>query len=137
MGAFRQVEKQDAENQINGQKLHALEPIRFAIAVDLKNQMHRNHHRNDLGQCKFQVHWPAQKIRGKDEHRRDKKRDLLTRSHGNREAEAHLVFYCHHYRRRVLRGITDHGDHNDPDKYFGKSQRRSGGLYRADQKLGH
>src|SRR5262245_31155953 len=32
-----QVKKQDAENQIDRQKLHALKPIRFAVAVDLKN----------------------------------------------------------------------------------------------------
>jgi hypothetical protein len=35
--SLRQVEKQDAKNQIDGQKLHALKPIRLAIAVDLKN----------------------------------------------------------------------------------------------------
>ena len=40
MHSFRQIEKQDAENQIDGQKLHALKPIGFPVDVDLKNQMH-------------------------------------------------------------------------------------------------
>jgi hypothetical protein len=34
--SLRQVEKQDAKNQIDGQKLHAFRPIRFPVAVDLK-----------------------------------------------------------------------------------------------------
>jgi hypothetical protein len=29
--SFRQVEKQDAKNQIDGQRLHALKPVRFAV----------------------------------------------------------------------------------------------------------
>jgi len=39
---LRQIEKQDSENQIEGQKLRALQPVRFAVAVDLKDQMHCN-----------------------------------------------------------------------------------------------
>lgn len=60
--SLRQVEKQDAENQIDGQKLHALKPIRFAVAVDLKKQMHGDNHRHDLRQCELQIHRPAEKI---------------------------------------------------------------------------
>jgi hypothetical protein len=90
--SFWQVKKQDAENQIDGQKLHTLKPIRFAVTVDLKDQMHSDNHRHDLGQCKLQVHRLAEKVREKDEHRGDKERDLQTRSHGNPEAETHLVF---------------------------------------------
>jgi hypothetical protein len=33
MRSLRQVEKQDPENQIDEQKLHALKPIGFAVAV--------------------------------------------------------------------------------------------------------
>jgi hypothetical protein len=76
MRSLRQVEKQDPENQIDGQKLHALKPIRFPVAVDLKNQMHGDNHRHDLRQCELQIHRLAEKIREKDEHRSDKKRDL-------------------------------------------------------------
>jgi hypothetical protein len=32
-----QIEKQDTENQIDGQKLHTLKPVRLAVTVDLKN----------------------------------------------------------------------------------------------------
>ena len=81
-----QVEKQDPENQIDGQKLHALKPIRLAVAVDLKKQMHGDNHRHDLRQSELKIHRPAEKIREKDEHRGDKERDLQTRSYSNPEA---------------------------------------------------
>src|SRR5208283_4485585 len=135
--SLRQVEKQDPENQIDGQKLYALKPIRFAVAVDLKKQMHGDNHRHDLRQSELKIHRLAEKIREKDEHRSDKERDLQTRSYSNPEAEGHLVFHRHYDRRGVLGSVTDHRDHNNTDKDFGKSQRRSGGFYRADQKLGH
>src|SRR6516165_3301233 len=97
--SLRQVEKQDAENQIDGQKLHALKPIGFAVAVDLKDQMHGDNHRHDLRQCELQIHRLAEKIREKDEHRSDKERDLQTRSYSNPDAESHLVFHRHYDRR--------------------------------------
>jgi len=38
-GRFRQEEKQDAENQVNREKLHALDPVRFAVTADLKEDV--------------------------------------------------------------------------------------------------
>jgi hypothetical protein len=48
--------------EFNRQKLHALKPIRFAVAIDLKKQMHGDNHRHDLRQCELQIHRPAEKI---------------------------------------------------------------------------
>src|ERR1700739_1248959 len=118
---LRQVIKQDTENQIDGQKLHALKPIGFAVAVDLKNQMHGDNHCHNLGQRELQIHWLAEKIRKKDEHRSNEECDLQTRSYSDPEAKSHLVFHGHHNCRRVLGSVTNHRDHNDTDKHFAKT----------------
>src|SRR5260370_6031039 len=110
MRSFRKVEKQDAQNQVERQKLHALKPIGFTVTVDLKNQVYSDNHRHNLRHRKLQIHWLAEYIREKDEHRRDKERDLQTRSYADPEAETHLVFHRHHYGRRVLGSVTEHRD---------------------------
>jgi len=76
MRSFRKVEKQDAQNQVERQKLHALKPIGFTVTIDLKNQMYGDNHRHNLRHRKLQIHWLAEYIREKDEHRCDKERDL-------------------------------------------------------------
>ena len=57
MRSFRKVEKQDAQNQVERQKLHALKPIGFTVTVDLKNQMDSDNHRHNLGHRELQIHW--------------------------------------------------------------------------------
>jgi len=59
------------------------------------------------GQCKFQIHRLAKKIGEKDERRGDKESDLQTRSHSNSEAETHLVFHRHQYRRRMRQNSSE------------------------------
>ena len=49
MRSFRKVEKQDAQNQVERQKLHALKPIGFTVTVDLKNQMDSDEWHEDKG----------------------------------------------------------------------------------------
>src|SRR5215472_4273408 len=96
-----QIEKQNAQNQIDRKQLHSLEPIRFAVAVDLKDQLHGDNHGDDLRERELKIHRSAEEVREEDEHGCDEECDLQTRSYGNPKAKTHLVFHRHDYCRRV------------------------------------
>jgi hypothetical protein len=37
--SFRQIKKQNPENDVNGEKLDAFDPVGFAVAADLKQDV--------------------------------------------------------------------------------------------------
>ncbi len=73
---FGQIEKQDAQDQVDREKLHALNPVRFPVSADLKDDVNRRNHGEDFGQRKFEIHGPSETIGKENEQRRDKERDL-------------------------------------------------------------
>ena len=40
--SFRQIKKQNAEDNVNGEKLDAFDPVGFAVAGDLKQDVNRS-----------------------------------------------------------------------------------------------
>src|SRR5205809_4563997 len=54
--SFRQIKKQNAENHVNGEKLDAFDPVGFAIAADLKQDVNRSDHGEDFWSRKLEVH---------------------------------------------------------------------------------
>jgi len=73
---FGQIEKQDSQDQVNREKLDALDPVRFPISADLKNDINRRNHGEDFGQRKFEIHRPSETVGKENEQGRDKERDL-------------------------------------------------------------
>ena len=73
---FGQIKKQDAQDQVDREKLHALNPVRFPVSADLKNDINRCNHGEDLGQRKFEIHWASETIGKENEQGCDKERDL-------------------------------------------------------------
>jgi hypothetical protein len=45
--SFRQIKKQNAEDNVNGEKLDAFDPVGFAVAADLKQDINRSDHREE------------------------------------------------------------------------------------------
>src|SRR5205823_14885849 len=59
---FGQIEKQDAQDQVDREKLHSLNPVRFPVSADLKDDVNRRNHGEDFGQGKFQIHRPSETV---------------------------------------------------------------------------
>ena len=54
--SFRQIKKQNAEDDVNGEKLDAFDPVRFAVAADLKQDVNRSDYGEDFRPRKLEVH---------------------------------------------------------------------------------
>src|SRR6266487_156725 len=54
--SFRQIKKQNAEDHVNGEKLDAFDPVGFAVAADLKQDVNRSDHGEDFWPRKLEVH---------------------------------------------------------------------------------
>ncbi len=59
---FRQIKKQNAEDDVNGEKLDAFDPVRFAVAADLKQDVNRSDYGEDFRPRKLKVHRLAEQI---------------------------------------------------------------------------
>ena len=117
--SFRQIKKQNAENDVNGEKLNAFDPVGFAVAADLKQDVNRSDHRKDFWPRKLEVHRPTKQIGNEYKHRRDKECDLQARSNRNPNAQIHFVFQRHENGGRVLGGVADNRDNDDADERLG------------------
>ena len=60
--SFRQIKKQNAEDDVNGEKLDAFDPVRFAVAADLKQDVNRSDYGEDFRPRKLEVHRLAKQI---------------------------------------------------------------------------
>src|SRR5439155_14347258 len=74
--SFRQTKKQNAENDVNGEKLNAFDPVGFAVAADLKQDVNRSDYGEDFRPRKLEVHRLTKQIGDEYQQRRDKERDL-------------------------------------------------------------
>src|SRR2546421_203288 len=59
---LRQEKKQNAEDDINGEKLDAFDPVGFAVAADLKQDVNRSDYGEDFRPRKLEVHRVAKQI---------------------------------------------------------------------------
>ena len=133
--SFRQTKKQNAENDVNGEKLNAFDPVGFAVAADLKQDVNRSDYGEDFRPRKLEVHRLTKQIGDEYQQRRDKERDLQARSNRNPNAQIHFVFQRHENGGRVLGGVADNRDDDDADESLGDAERRAYALDRADQKF--
>ena len=78
--SFRQEVEEDRDDQVDGEKLHSLEPVAFAIPADLGDDPHRQQHRRDLRQRELQVHRLAEDVGREYQHRRNEERNLHARA---------------------------------------------------------
>lgn len=78
-----QEKEQDAQNDVNRQKLRAFEPVRFAVARDLCGDANGHNKSRDFGDRKFQVHRAPERIGSEQQNRRHKQRDLNARTNRN------------------------------------------------------
>src|SRR4029077_12111707 len=60
--SFRQIKKQNAEDDVNGEKLDAFDPVGFAVAADLKQDVNRSDYGEDFRPREFEVHRLAKQI---------------------------------------------------------------------------
>jgi hypothetical protein len=58
----RQVKKQYAEDDVNGEKLDAFDPVRFPVAADLKQDVNRSDDGEDFRPRKLEVHRLAKQV---------------------------------------------------------------------------
>src|SRR5437879_4463016 len=130
---FRQKKKQNAENDVNGEKLNAFDPVGFAVAADLKQDVNRSDYGEDFRPRKLEVHRLTKQIGDEYQQRRDKERDLQARSNRNPNAQIHFVFQRHENGGRVLGGVADNRDDDDADESLGDAERRAYALDCADQ----
>src|SRR5205807_8010502 len=54
--SFRQIKKQKAEDDVNGEKLDAFDPVGFAVAADLKQDVNRSDDGEDFRPRQREVH---------------------------------------------------------------------------------
>jgi hypothetical protein len=117
---LRQEKKQDRENHVNRQELHAFQPVRFPVAADFRRDEHRRDHGHHFRDRELQVHRVPDNKRKEHQHRRHKQSDLQTRSHRDVQAQVHLVLHRHPDRRGMFSRIAD-DCHNDHDFYERKA----------------
>src|SRR3954451_20752465 len=55
-----QVEGKDPENKIEREQLHAFDPVRFAVAADLEDDVNGGDDGENFRQRKFKVHRPSE-----------------------------------------------------------------------------
>lgn len=132
---LRQIEKENPENNIDREKLDPFDPIRLAVLADLKQNVDRGHDRQNFRHREFQVHRPPEKIREKNQHGRDEKRDLQTGADRYANAQVHLVFHGHDDGGRVLGRVTHDRHHDHTDKHLSQPDRVPDVFDRADEKL--
>ena len=101
--------------------MDAFDPIRLAVAADLKQDVNRDHDRDYFWQGKFQVHRSPKSVGEKNQHRRDEKRDLQAGTNRDTEAQVHLVFHRHEDGGRVLGRVAHNRHHDNTDKHLGEA----------------
>src|SRR3954470_20509884 len=57
-----QIIKENAEDEIDREKLDAFDPVGFAVAADLKENVNGRHQGEDFGQGKFQIHRTPEQV---------------------------------------------------------------------------
>ena len=110
--SFRQIKKQNAEDNVNGEKLDAFDPVGFAVAGDLKQDVNRSDYGEDFRPRKLEVHRLTKQVRDEYQQRRDKECDLQARSNRDPNAQIHFVFQRHENGGRVLCGVADNRARN-------------------------
>src|SRR5947209_11232292 len=131
-----QIIKENAENQINREKLDAFDPVGFAIAADLKQNVDGCDQGEDFGQGKFQIHRTSKSIGKKYEDGRNEERDLQTRPDRDPNAEIHLVFHRHNDGGGMFGGVAYDRDDDHPNENFGDADARPHAFDGSDQELG-
>src|SRR5438034_3147599 len=132
---LRKIEKENPENHIDREKLDAFDPIRLAVAADLKQDVNRGRDRDHFRHREFQIHRSPEKVGEKNQHGRDEKRDLQAGADRDTDAQVHLVFHCHEYGGRVLGRVTHNRHHDNTHKHFGQADGVADVFDRADEKL--
>jgi hypothetical protein len=115
--------------------LDAFDPVRLAVAADLKQDVNRGYDRDHFRHRKFQVHRSPEKVGEKNQEGRDEKRDLQAGADRNADAQVHLVFHGHDNGGRVLGRVTDDRYHNHADKHLGQADGVPDVFDRANEKL--
>ena len=114
----RQIEKQNRQNEIEREKLHSFDPVRFAVTADLKENVNGHDDGDDFRHCKFQIHRATKGVGEENQNRSDEQSDLQTRADGDPDAEIHFVFQRDSDGGRVFGRVADDRDHDDADKDF-------------------
>src|SRR5436190_20123557 len=134
--SFRQIKKQNAEDNVDGEKLDAFDPVGFAVAADLKQDVNRSDHGEDFRSRKLEIHRLTTQIGHEQQQRSDKECNLQARSNRDPNGQIHYVFERHENGARVLGGVADNRDDDDADESLGEAERRAHARDSADQKVG-